>query len=320
MQKIYSLTEEMENLAHWGTVYTPADHHIDSQRAAFDAMYAHYSFLRDDSFLVEDGIMPGKNDVAYRIYKPITAKPADGWPLVMYLHGGGFTCGGLDSHEFLTGDMARSLDAWILCVDYRLAPENDYPAPLQDAQHAWKFLTTKLQEWQINPHKIVIAGDEAGALLSVLLVNTLDAQDVRPIGQALLNPSLSMVNELPNHSPYDTLPKINHKSLQRYFEHHVSEEFQKTIKELLVNSQMDRQYPITWIGVIRWSPLFDEGREYFQYLTEKGVNVEIYEAVDILHNAICMWRDCPNVYQYYLAFLDAIRKMFLAGSLLINND
>ncbi|MHC5226199.1 alpha/beta hydrolase [Ignatzschineria sp. LJL83] len=307
----YLLNEEMEQLVHWSTVYSAADEHIDSRRAAFDAMYAHYSFLRDDSYLVEDGTLSNTHNMKYRIYKPTTSTPKEGWPIVFYLHGGGFECGGLDAYEFLTGDMARSLDAWIFCVDYRLAPEHQYPAAFEDALEGWNYLIEHLSLWNINPNKIVLAGDEVGALLATSLASMISKEEIQPAGIALLSPCLSLTESFPSHEDHAKAPMINPSDISFYYERYVPEALKDVLKEnspLLAKNIS--KVPKVWIGVIPWSPLLDEGVAYFELLQKEGVDVTLYEAQSIIHNSICMWRDCPNVYQFYLNFLQAIRSMW----------
>lgn len=310
LKKGYPLTEEMEQLCHWSTVYSAADEHIDSRRAAFDAMNIHYSFPRDGSFLVEDGMLPNKNNVKFRIYKPISPPPKDGWPLVLYLHGGGLNRGGLDSHEFLTGDMAKSLNAWVFCLDYRLFPEYSYPAPLEDTVDAWNFIINNISSWNINSKKIVLSGDEIGAFLVATLTTKISTNKIQPAGMVLLAPCLTIADSFPSHQIHANAPQINPSDVTNYYENYISKEQKEKIKnQSLFLKENTKNLPKTWIGVTEWSPLVDEGITYFNLLRQQGIEVSLYEAKSIIHNSICMWRDCPNVYQFYINFLQAIRTM-----------
>ncbi|MDR0070931.1 alpha/beta hydrolase, partial [Acinetobacter sp. 11520] len=101
-QTTYVLSEEMQSLVYWSSIYSPADADIDSVRAAYDAMCRHYTLPRDGKIEVEDRVVANaEHPVPVRIYSPKTKRPEAGWPCVLYLHGGGWMVGGLDSHEFI---------------------------------------------------------------------------------------------------------------------------------------------------------------------------------------------------------------------------
>jgi epsilon-lactone hydrolase len=88
---------------------------------------------------------------------------ADATTVVLYVHGGGYVIGSLDSHRHLVAEIGRACGARALAVDYRLAPEHPFPAPVEDALAAYRFLLGS----GIKPGRIAIAGDSAGGGLVV---------------------------------------------------------------------------------------------------------------------------------------------------------
>src|SRR5271166_2577716 len=82
---------------------------------------------------------------------------------LLYLHGGGYVIGSLDSHRHLVAEAGRAAKAWALALDYRLAPEHPFPAPVEDALVGYRFLLSR----GIRPGRIAIAGDSAGGGLVV---------------------------------------------------------------------------------------------------------------------------------------------------------
>ncbi|WP_151816424.1 alpha/beta hydrolase, partial [Acinetobacter soli] len=119
-QATYALSEEMQSLVYWSSIYSPADADIDSVRAAYDAMCRHYTLPRDGKIEVEDRFVANdEHQVPVRVYLPKTNRPESGWPCVLYLHGGGWMVGGLDSHEFITSYLCQDLNAVVISVDYR---------------------------------------------------------------------------------------------------------------------------------------------------------------------------------------------------------
>jgi monoterpene epsilon-lactone hydrolase len=83
--------------------------------------------------------------------------------VVLYLHGGGYVAGSIDSHRNLTGHLARAIGCRVLAVDYRLAPEHPHPAPVTDAVAAYRWLLDQ----GVDADRVVIAGDSAGGGLAV---------------------------------------------------------------------------------------------------------------------------------------------------------
>ena len=88
----------------------------------------------------------------------ITAPGADEGRVVLYFHGGGFVFGSMRTHRVMLAHLSRAAKARVLGLDYRLAPENPFPAPIEDALAAYRWLLDQ----GIDPKKITLAGDSAG--------------------------------------------------------------------------------------------------------------------------------------------------------------
>lgn len=102
-----------------------------------------------------------------------------------YLHGGGYSIGSLNTHATITSQIARAAKARAFAIDYRLAPENPFPAALDDALAGYRWLLAQ----GIDPKSIVIGGDSAGGgLTAALLLALRDAADPLPAGAVLLSP------------------------------------------------------------------------------------------------------------------------------------
>jgi len=105
--------------------------------------------------------------------------------VVLYLHGGSYTCGSCNSHRSMVSNIAIASKARALLLDYRLAPEHPHPAAVEDAVAAYKWMC----EGGVDPKHIVIAGDSAGGGLAVaLLVSLRDANIPMPAASICLSP------------------------------------------------------------------------------------------------------------------------------------
>ena len=104
---------------------------------------------------------------------------------VLYLHGGGYAIGSINTHRRLAYDISAVSGARILVIDYRLAPEHPFPAPIEDAAKAWRWL---LQQG-FAPSRLAIAGDSAGGGLTIAtLVNLRDQKLGLPACAVALSP------------------------------------------------------------------------------------------------------------------------------------
>src|SRR5690606_3827997 len=112
---------------------------------------------------------------------------SDRW--ILYLHGGGYVIGSCDTHRNLAYGMSKAGDAQVLLLDYRLAPEHPFPAAVEDAVGAYRWL----MERGAKPERTVIAGDSAGGGLTVsALVVLKDDGDPMPAGGVCISPWTDM--------------------------------------------------------------------------------------------------------------------------------
>ncbi len=122
---------------------------------------------------VRDETIPGPGgDIPVRIYRP--DRPGD-LPVLVYAHGGGFVFCDLDSHDGLCRDFANRLAAVVVSVDYRLAPENPWPAAAYDVQAATQWVTDNASNLGCDAHRVAVGGDSAGGNLAA--VTALIARD-----------------------------------------------------------------------------------------------------------------------------------------------
>jgi len=115
----------------------------------------------------------------------VTAPGAAEDRVVLYLHGGGYVLGSIDTHRGMAGSLSRAARARVLVLGYRLAPEHPFPAAVEDSTAAYRWLLAE----GVAPSRIVIAGDSAGGGLTVAtLVALRDAKTPLPAGGACISP------------------------------------------------------------------------------------------------------------------------------------
>ena len=115
---------------------------------------------------VEDIAIPTRDGASLpaRLYAPATAK----LPVLLYLHGGGFTIGNLETHDSLCRQIARRSGAAVIALDYRLAPEHRFPVAVEDTWDALRWLASHGAALGLDPARLAVGGDSAGGTLAAV--------------------------------------------------------------------------------------------------------------------------------------------------------
>ncbi len=144
---------------------------------------------------VEDLDIPGPGgQLRARYYEAADAVEA---PLVVYIHGGGFVCCDIDTHDSICSWLAKSSQGRVLAISYRLAPETRFPGQLEDVRAACAWAFQNAPRLGATPEKIVLAGDSAGAYLAATV--TLELNRATPGAvplQVLLYPLVHVQDSL----------------------------------------------------------------------------------------------------------------------------
>jgi acetyl esterase len=113
---------------------------------------------------LENGSLPGPSGpLPFRIYTPV-AVAAEPLPCIVYFHGGAWIFGNLDTHDCMCRRLANESGCRVISIDYRLAPENRFPAGLEDAYAATEWVATNASKIGIDHTRIAVAGDSAVAI------------------------------------------------------------------------------------------------------------------------------------------------------------
>jgi acetyl esterase/lipase len=151
------------------------------RRKDFDAAFSEYRVAPDVTV---------EPVTAHGVRAEWTSTPQDDRDAaLLYVHGGGYVIGSLDSHRHLVSEAGRAAKAWALALDYRLAPEHPFPAAVEDALSGYRYLLSR----GIRPGRIAIAGDSAGGgLVVAVMVAIRDAGLVRPACGWCISPWIDM--------------------------------------------------------------------------------------------------------------------------------
>ncbi|XXE96600.1 alpha/beta hydrolase [Pseudomonas sp. D1-2] len=153
----------------------------------------HSTFKPEHRARCEVRWIPGTDDERLRlcIYRPEGLEPDANSPAILSIHGGGFVLGSPEMADDFLADLADESGAYIVAVDYRLAPEYPFPAPLDDCYTALAWLFENSQDLGLDPRRIAVMGHSAGGgLAAALAIMARDKARYPIVGQVLVYPML----------------------------------------------------------------------------------------------------------------------------------
>ena len=312
MANTYQLAAEMQSFVRQCALFPPADDSLSAQRAAYAALCRHFSPPLPAGVLFEDHVLAlAGRQIPLRLFRPAAAVPAGGWPAVLYLHGGGWMLGGLDSHVFIAAALAQECVAAVLVVDYRLAPEHVFPAAFEDCMAVWDSVRADGSALGINPARVVVAGDSAGGNLAAALCLAARGQAGPPLcGQVLIYPALSAGLDLPSAQEHAEAPLLSRADMAYYLAQYApnpARHADPRLAPLAAASLAD--LPPAFVAVAEYDPLRDDGLHYAARLRTSGVAAECHLGRGLLHGCLRFWPQGMETARMYRALVAATRRM-----------
>ena len=233
--------------------------------------------LRIDISNVDDFYIKGSlGPIKVRKYSNnLSKEPNKKNPLIIYFHGGGFVMGDLESHDLVCRHLCKETDATIIAVDYKLAPENKFPASITDAKDAIAEIIKDADNLQIDKEKVILCGDSAGgALAAVGTIMSRDKIVPKIHGQILVYPwvDLTMCRKSMD---IDIEGMILNKDTIKYFADHYLNSYEEQVdwRASPILTPDLSNLPPTYIFGAGLDPLVDEGDAYKRRLLSFGNEV-----------------------------------------------
>lgn len=305
MSKTYPLSDEMQAFVSQSERLQTFESELGARRAAYERISRHFTPPQPEGVLVRDASV-GAIDV--RIYCPAESKPAAGWPVLLYLHGGGWNTGNLDTHDWFAFAILQRLSWAVVAVDYRLAPEAPYPAALGDALSVFRALRAGVVDDALDAARLVVCGDSAGGNLAAALCLALRAANGRqPTAQALVYPVLTARDDLPSMRECADAPILNATGLRAAIESYLPNVTDRDdpLAMPLCAERLDGLAD-AFIGVAEFDPLRDHGRAYAAALRAAGGRVTDHFGAGLVHAALRA-KGCAQVDAFYDALCRFLR-------------
>ncbi|WDU61932.1 alpha/beta hydrolase [Pseudomonas poae] len=286
--------------------FTSDDSSLAGLRQNYDRMCQAFTPPPPEDLLVEDLILGG---VRVRSYLPTWPTPPDGWPCLLYMHGGGWVVGGLDSHDFICFELASALQLLVIAIDYRLAPEHPFPAAYQDCRAVWQAIQAGKGPHPINLQRRVVIGDSAGGnLAAALCLGLRDEGQPLPQAQVLIYPGLGGPADLPSRRDCRDAPLLSTADTDCYLALYLRGTREPSAYALPLLAEDFSGLPKALIAVAQFDPLRDDGMLYAERLQAAGVPTVLYPGKGLVHGCLRARGQAPEVDQLYSYLLGYLRS------------
>lgn len=225
------------------------------------------------------------SELALRIYSPAAHDPAGTLPGLIYFHGGGLVAGSLDTHDRICRALTRASGCRLVAVDYRLAPEHRFPAALDDALAASAWVAAHAGELGIDPDRLGVGGDSAGATLAAAVCQLVAASKTfRLAFQFLLCPIMDYAGETDSRRAFAEGYLVDRATLEHDLRHYLGPGTDRADPRVSPGRATGLQgLPPSSIHTAEFDPLRDEGAVYAERLRSSGVRVTYHCHPGMIH-------------------------------------
>lgn len=217
----------------------------------------------------------------------------DPGPILVFIHGGGWVIGGLETHDPLCIDLALELDLPVVAVDYRLAPEYPFPAAFEDSLAAARWIADGPLELGRKVTRLFLAGDSAGGNLAAVLSAALrDEPAAAPVaGQWLIYPAADPKVRYPSYDQFSEGFLLTKASMDWFEESYAGPRNDWRYSPLLKGME---GLPPTFVLTAGLDPIRDQGRAYAARCVEAGVETIYWEAPGTVHGFLNLRKALPS--------------------------
>ena len=238
--------------------------------------------------------VPGPDgDLAARVYRPARDRPL---PTVVFLHGGGWVVGDLDTHDNVARLIARDCEAVVVSVDYRLAPEHPFPAAADDAVAAVDWVGDHLDRF--GGASLAVAGDSAGGNLAAVVAQHRRDAGLPLAGQLLVYPAVDVLGDYPSRTTNATGYFLDEATMTWFMAHYGS-----ALGDDITAYADPRISPLhadlagvapAVLVTAEYDPLRDEGEAYAAALDRAGVPTRVRRFDGMIHGFLDMRSFSPG--------------------------
>ena len=259
---------------------------------------------------VENRRIPGPaGDLPIRIYAPDAKGPQ---PVLVYFHGGGWVIGDLETHDGVCRALANAIPATVIAVDYRLAPEHKFPAAVDDAYAATRWVAEHATSIGVDPARIAVGGDSAGGnLAAVVALMAHDSGKPNLVHQLLVYPVTDAAMDTPSYEQNKEGYFLTGSLMIWFWKHYLKAPADREAPYASPLRARDlRNLPPALVITAEFDPLRDEGERYAARLRQAGVPVQLTRYDGIIHGFFGMAAVLPQATLAIEQAATALRSAF----------
>lgn len=279
---------------------------VAEARAAYRASAEILELPRVPLPRVEDFHIPAADGhpLPARLYAP---SAAPGLPVLLYLHGGGFTIGDLETHDSLCRQLALRSGGAVVALDYRLAPEHPFPCAVEDSWAAMRWLAAQGSALRLDGRRLAVGGDSAGGTLAA--VAALHARDIGlPLAaQVLITPGATAHADTASHRLFATGFLLEAAGIAWFFDHYIPRAHRRDWRFAPLEAEDAEGVAPACVLLAECDPLVDEGLAYADKLRAAGVPVALELYRGLTHDFIKMARVLPEAEAAQQVIADHLR-------------
>jgi acetyl esterase len=270
-------------LAMWSAAWSelPADATVQDRRDMLMRLTERAAVPLPPGIASSELWIDGPRRVRVRVYRP------DGGvvtPCLIYMHGGGWMQGSPETHQEIAAAIASKNRQTVISVDYALAPEHPFPAAVEDCEAVVRFAFSDAAALRIDPRRIAIGGDSAGANLAAAMTLVFRGTRQKLAGQLLFYPPVDFDFTRPAYVENAAGPIITTASMDGPRRLYLTRPEDRTNPLAAPYLAGDHSgLPPAFIAVAEHDPLRDDGHDYARKLRGAGVPVTVHDGKGLFH-------------------------------------
>ncbi|MBZ9710606.1 alpha/beta hydrolase [Mesorhizobium sp. ESP7-2] len=282
------------------------DYTIAQQREIYDRMCREFFAGYPQGVAAETtAITTPANNMPIRTYRNATPDHA---AMVLYIHGGGFILGGLDSHDDVCAELCGRTGHEVVSVDYRLAPEHLHPAAFDDAMTAF--------EWAARTYDrpVMLCGDSAGGNFCAAVAHATRGHAKKPIGQVLIYPGLGGDRSRGSYVRHAEAPMLTVRDLEFYM--HIRTGGVDQTGDITLSPLADADFanlPPTVLMTAECDPLSSDGEAYRDRIVAAGGRAAWFEEPGLVHGYLRARHSVGRARASFTRIVDAVATLGKGG-------
>lgn len=278
-------------------------------RAAYEAAAEILDLPRAPLYRVHDFDLPAQDGSALpaRLYLPHGGPTL---PVLLYLHGGGFVIGSLQTHDSLCRQLALRSGAAVVALHYRLAPEHRFPTAVDDAWAALRWLHTHAAALGVDSRRLAVGGDSAGGTLAAVCALLARDHGLQLALQLLITPGTTAHGETASRRLFANGFLLDAATIDWFFDHYIERAHRADWRFAPMGRDEVEGVAPACVILAECDPLVDEGLAYADRLRAAGVPVALELYRGLTHDFIKMGRVLKEAAEAMQAAADALKEAF----------